>query len=303
MSDVKQTGQHMLISIMNVAASPRPSCLLRLDMETLESEWVEVGIDRLLASGLGIFDDGRYVYHVCIANDPGFPTYLVVLERHSLEVMNVQPLPEVTDAHSVVRLGEDLCVASTGTDEIAAYRLDGCRVRDPRVLWAPTASGTDTHHVNSLFVLGDDLWCSAFGPRESERYSWATAANGYIRNVTQGSTLIDGLRQPHTVVWHDGHVYYCNSPLGTVNVDGDVFAYLHGYARGLVFAPDGHLYVGTSLGRRPARAPDRADVFDNLHDEGSPHGRCAVVRFSPSGSRTEIGLSHRGDEIYDLLIL
>lgn len=293
----------MLISIMNVAANPKPSCLLLMDLTTKATEWVDVGLDCMLASGLGIYDDDRYVYHVCIVNEDRFPTHLIVLDRHSCDVVHTQFLPEVVDAHSLVRFGDRLCIASTGTDEIVSYGLEGPRAVDPQVVWTPTGAASDMHHVNSLFVHEDELYCSAFGPRESELYSWATAAEGYVRNVTRGETLIRGLRQPHSVVWETGRLYFCNSPLGTINRDDGVLAYLHGYSRGLAFGPGATLYAGTSLGRRPARDENRVDVFDNLHDTGGIHGRCAVVELAPDGLRTEIGLGHRGDEIYDLRIL
>ncbi len=296
------THSQLLISIPNVASSPRPSCLLSMDVLTQRMEWIDVGFGQPLASGVGIQADERFVYHVSIAN-ADFSTQLAVLDRESLQVVHTQRLAEVVDGHSVARLGDELCVVSTGTDEIVAYRLDGPKATDARTLWAPTASGTDTHHINSIVVHDGELWCSAFGPKDSERYSWATVANGYIRNVTRETTHVEGLQQPHSAIWHDGELYFCNSRPGTVNTTEGLFAHLYGYSRGLAFAPDGSWYAGTSLGRRPAHDPARTDEFGSLVDRGEVHGRCAVVQFSPGGTRTEIGLGQHGHEIYDFLLL
>lgn len=296
----------LLVSICNVAARPRPSCLLRMDafphtIFSREAQWVDVGFGgELLVSGAGIAADEDFVYHVSIAQTD-FETRLTVLDRSTFEVVHVQRLTDVVDAHSIARYGADLCVASTGTDEVVAYRIDGHRLTDPRVLFTPTGAKDDTHHINSVAVVNGELLCSAFGPKNGG--SWSTAAHGYIRNVTRNMDILTGLQQPHTVTCRADEILFCNSQLGTVeSVDGPV-AYLAGYARGLAFAPDGTMYAATSEARRPTHLPARTDIFENRNDVGELHGRCAVVQFSSRGLRTEFGLSTFGAEIYDLHLL
>lgn len=273
----------MLVSICD--SNPRSSCLVLLDLESHAKRWVDVGLGGgELYGGLGLVADERFVYHLSFVG-PEQASHLSVLDRASLEVVHTQALPEVADGHSLVRRGDELVVVSTGTDEIIAYRLDGPRATDPHLLWTPTGSGSDTHHVNSATVVDGELLCSAFGAKTGE--AWASATEGYIRNVTTGTTVVAGLRQPHTATWHDGLLYFCNSAMGTVDSTVGPVASLAGYSRGLAFDADGSLYTATSVGRPWSEMA----------------GRCAVVQISPGGMRTEIGLAPFGAEVYDLLLL
>jgi glucose/arabinose dehydrogenase len=293
-------ARELLVSICNVAAHPRPSCLLRLDVETQRADWVDTGVGELLVSGAGICSDERYVYHVSIV-EAGFATVLSIFDRTTLAVVHVETLEEVSDAHSLLRQGDDLLVASTGTDEIVAYRLDGPKTSDARVIWTPTGSGTDTHHINSLALANGDVLCSAFGAKEAD--SWASATNGYIHNVTRDTPVVGGLRQPHTASWRDGGLYFCNSQEGSVNTTAGVVAFLAGYSRGLAFGPDGTLFAGTSVSRRPSSTSGDTAGFMNPMDPGEPRGQCAVVQLNPEGGhRVEVGMASFGHEIYDVFI-
>jgi len=272
-----------------------------MDLATQRKEWVDIGLGQPLASGVGLCTDDQFVYHVIVAN-ADFGTHLCVLDRWTLDVVNVQPLPEIDDGHSVLRLSDELMVVSTGTDEIVAYPLRGPEVGPARVVWSPTDSGSDTHHINSLALVGDELLCSAFGPKEDD--SWASARNGYIRNVTAGTILLSGLRQPHSATWHDDQLFLCNSLEGSVNRNDEVVAYLYGYTRGLAFGPDGTLYAGTSLSRRPPRESEDAGLFQNPGHDGELHGQCALVTMNVQGAnRLEMAIAPFGNEIYDIVVL
>lgn len=293
-------ARDLLVSICNVAADPRPSCLLRLDMESQRADWVDTGVGEPLVSGAGICTDDDHVYHVGVLRS-GFRTVLSVLERRSLAVVHVQRLDEVDDAHSVARQGDELLVVSTGTDEIVAYRLDGLKATEARVVWSPTGSGRDTHHINSLVIADGELLCSAFGAKEGD--SWTSARRGYIHNVTRDTVVVPGLRQPHTASWHDGTLFFCNSLEGSVNTSEGAIAFMAGYSRGLAFGPDGVVYAGTSVSRRPTAHTDEGDVFMNPSDEGDLRGQCAVVQLSTHGGhRLEMGMRSFGLEIYDIVV-
>jgi hypothetical protein len=304
----------LLISICNVPFDPRPSCLLRMNTATLAVEPVDVGFSEpLVISGVGICSDENYVFHTSLALPdvatpppaPGRPTDLVtqlsVLDKRDLTVVNVQSLPEANDCHSIVRHADMLYAVSTGTDEVFSYRLHGSEVKDPELVWTPSGAMQDVHHVNSIAIADGELVCSAFGPKEGD--TWATSTHGYIHNISSDSRILDGLHQPHTVTWNPHGFYFCNSRLGTVNLADNVIAHLAGYARGLAFASDGVMYAATSVGRRPVENSSQTDVFRHPEDPGELNGRCAVMRFSPEGFRTEIGLSAAGYEVYDLLVL
>ena len=239
----------LLISFANVASDPRPSCLLHMDFVTQQTRWLDVGLGRPLVSGVGVCADDRFVYHLFVEVSD-FRTHVTVLDRRSLEVLFVQALPEIDDGHSIVRFGDDLVVVSTGTDQIFAYPVNGQSVGDPRLLWSPSGTKADTHHVNSVAVANGQLFCSAFGPRDDD--SWYTPQNGYIRNLSRDEIVVDGLRQPHSTAWNDEELYFCNSLEGTVNTCDSVVAYLCGYSRGLAFGSDGTIYTGTV---EPAASP------------------------------------------------
>jgi hypothetical protein len=309
-----EPGGELLISICNVPFDPRPSCLLRMNTTTYGVEPVDVGFSHpLVISGVGLCGDENFIFHVSLALPdittpppaPGRPTDLVtqlsVLDKRDLTMVSIQSLPEINDCHSIVRYEDMLYVVSTGTDEIFSYRLHGSEATDPRLVWSPSGASQDLHHVNSIAIADGEVVCSAFGPKGGD--TWATSTHGYIHNVSSDRRILDGLHQPHTVTWSPDGFYFCNSRLGTVNLGDNVIAHLAGYARGLAFAPDGVMYAATSVGRRPVENSSRTDVFRHPEDPGELNGRCAVVRFSPEGFRTEIGLSSAGYEIYDLLYL
>jgi hypothetical protein len=315
MSDRRaRLGTKLLISILNVPFDPRPSCLLRMDTTTYAIEPVDVGFaDSLVVSGVGICEDENYIFHVSLALPdvttpppaPGRPTELLnqlsVLSKRDLKVIHVQTLHEVSDCHSILRHEDMLYAVSTGTDEIISYRLHDFEAIDPKVAWTPTGTTQEIHHLNAITVADGDVVCSAFGPKEGD--TWATSTHGYIHNVNTNTRILEGLHQPHTVTWSPQGFYFCNSRLGTVNLGDNVIAHLAGYSRGLAFGPDGVMYAATSVGRRPVDNPSRTDVFRHPEDAGELNGRCAVVRFTPEGFRTEIGLTSAGFEVYDLLLL
>jgi hypothetical protein len=292
----------LLVSFCNVATDPRPSSLLLLDPHTQRGQWVDVGTTEPLVSGAGICADDRYVYHVSITQ-AGFRSVLTILDRETLQVVSVQELHEVSDAHSLQRREDDIFVVSTGTDEVLSYRLRGNEVTDPQVVWTPTGAKSDTHHINSIVVADGEVLCSAFGAREHD--SWSTAQNGYIHNITTDTMVVTGLRQPHSASWNEAELYFCNSVEGTVNTVTDgVIAYLVGYSRGLAFGPDEKMFAGTSLSRRPTQPTGEGDLFLNPTGEGEVAGRCAVIEMSTRPThRVETSLGIYGREIYDLLLL
>lgn len=298
-----RAAQRLLISICNVAANPRPSCLLRWDRASTECRLVDVAAKEMLVSGAGICVDDRFVFHVSITLE-GFDSLLSVLDRETLQPVSVTRLDAVRDAHSLVRFGDELFVASTGRDEVVAYEIgaDGSVGRS-RVVWSPTSSGTDAHHLNSLAVFEGEVVASAFGPME--RGSWAQPKNGYISSVTSGTVLVSGLRQPHSLCPAGSDLLFCHSQEGTVNRPDSEIVYLAGYTRGLTTSPDGGLLAATSRGRKPSQPADDRPVFLNPTDPGqSTSGSASVFEFWPGSDRTPeraLDLSWWADEIYDII--
>ena len=236
MSDSRSgAGAELLVSICNVPFDPRPSCLLRMNTTTYATEPVDVGFtDPLVLSGVGLCEDENYIFHVSLAlpdintpppvpgYQPELVTQLSVLSKRDFTVMNVQALPEIYDCHSIIRNEDMLYVVSTDTDEVFSYRLRDFEAMDPQLVWTPSGAGQDLHHVNSIAVADGDVVCSAFGPKDGE--TWATSTHGYIHNVSTDARILEGLHQPHSVTWSPQGFYFCNSRLGTVNLENEVIA-------------------------------------------------------------------------------
>ncbi len=288
----------LLISICNKAVDPQPTCLLRMDAVTQHYEWVDIGLggDRAV-SGVGICGDESRIFHLS-AIETTLATRLSVLDRATLQVLAVQSLPEIQDPHSICRRGDEVFIASTGTDEVISYQLVGNELANPRTYWSPTNSRADTHHINSVAVADGDILCSAFGGGGAET-SWRTTTEGYIYNIDRDAVVKDGLGQPHTVCPYRDELLFCNSRTGTVETTTTILAYLAGYSRGLAVGPS-TIYAGSSFARRSKTA---GDVFLNPSDEGPLRSRCALVQLpTDEDLRVEVGMTGLGYEIYDILV-
>ena len=242
-----------------------------------------------MVSGVGICSDDRCVYHLSIAEER-FETRLSVLDRDSLEVLGAQTLAEISDGHSIRRLGDDLVVASTGMDDVVAYRLDGHRAANPRLVWSPTGASDDTHHINSLEIVGNELVCTAFGPKTDA--SWRSATQGYLYNISGGTMLAQGLQQPHSARFFGDCLFFCNSRRGTVETTTGVVVELDGYSRGLDFGPDGAMVAGTSVGRRSS-TPDEGAFLNPGDPIPDPRLRAGDPR--PVRHRRDPGRARRRD--------
>jgi len=283
----------VLISFCNLA-SPAATSLAMLNGGTPPVA-VELGGDGARVwSGVGLARSGGFVYHLYFRPE----VRVAALDARTLELVADSPLPEVDDPHSACLYRGRLVVASTGTDEVLSYELAGHRPRHPQVVWSPTGAGHDVHHVNSVVDIGGELWCCAFGPKAGE--GWDTARSGYVYNISRGSVAVSGVGHPHSLRYHRGRIYYCDSPRSRVmRLDGTPVAQAQGYVRGLAFAGDSVL-VGSSVGRSRSKS---SGVVHNPADEGEPTGSCGLSVFDlRSGQLAEwIDLSSFGDEVYDIL--
>lgn len=291
----------LLVSVCNVAAYPRHSCLLFVDLQDGRVNPVDVGAgSNWLVSGCGICADDTFIYHLTVAQHE-FASWLTVMDRATLEFVYAQRLGEVIDGHSIVRYQDGLLVASSGTDEIISYRLDGHKAVEPSTFWSPTGAHKDTHHVNSVTVADGDVVCSAFGPKDDR--GWATAKNGYLFNVTQDLQLTSGLQQPHSIAWHEGELFFCNSQCGSVNTLDRVVTTLDGYSRGLAFARDRRMYAATSVARHPVTSSNDGAVFGNPSDPGEFAGRSSIVAFLEGPEKcADLTMVDYAREIYDLWV-
>jgi len=117
----------------------------------------------------------------------------------------------------------------------------------------------DVCHVNCLAELNGALYASIFtlapGPRREKRYTTPWRTEGKILRIDFPNQRYDiafePLSQPHSLVWHDGRFYVCESYTSEISAvslergEKKVLHHEHGFIRGLAFA-GGNAYVGVS---------------------------------------------------------
>ncbi len=226
--------------------------------------------------------------------------YVSVKSEYCLEDLFCQELPEVTEAHSVLVLGQYFYIVSTGTDQVIRYEINDNRLVHPNCVWEASQENKDTHHMNSIVEMDGELYVSAFGPKKEKL--WASATDGYIYNITSGKRIIEGIHHPHSLTVHNRQLYFCESHNGTFcSREGSLFK-LNGYSRGIVWLSDELVAVATSVGRKVSRS---TGLFANPADPGEKAGTCNLsVRQVPAGDTViSSDLSWFGPEVYDLLLL
>jgi Domain of unknown function (DUF4915) len=218
-------------------------------------------------------------------------SHLVTFDAHTMKETSAFELPGVRDGHSVLVHGGRLHVVASGSDEIVSFDLAGGGPADRRTVWAPTATGQDTHHLNSMAPAGTHLLVSAFGVPPSAARS--APPSGYVYDVSAAVPVLTGINHPHALSVHEGSLYFCESRTGTFRTADRAVLTLDGYLRGCAWLPDGLVCLGTSAGRPP---------------HGEPHGdtdQCAAWIVDPAAGAvlSRIPLGRFGPEIYDIALL
>jgi len=211
-----------------------------------------------------------------------------------------QELADVKDGHSILVSGNAFYVVSTGTDEILRYKLDENGVHNPETVWRASDSGIDTHHINSIAEINDEIFISAFGSKTGAL--WSSATNGYIHNITHDICVKDGIYHPHSLSQRKGALYYCDSSRKSFcSLEKPLFE-LDGYARGIGWLSDEMVCVAASIGRRISKS---TGLIANPADPGSIAGKSKLVVRDIANQKVmaDIDLSRFGPEIYDVLLL
>lgn len=246
------------------------------------------------ASACGIAYSGDTLY--CACSDAG-GSYIAVFDA-SATLRDYVSLSNVGDIHSICTDGTSLFAASTGTDEIVRLPLSNLSAPG-EVLWRASSLGRDENHVNCVAFVQGRLLCGGFGPKNGP--AWADAYDGFIYDLNAATFLARGLFHPHTLIEHEGQMYFCESAEGSMRTLQSALRYVVGYSRGLAFEAR-TFYLGVSCGRR---SNARARYVFNPADPGARYGNCAIyvgALENPAQART-IDLSFAGEEIYDVCAL
>lgn len=293
-----------LLSFCNQSRAPAKGVLL-FDFATKSGTWIAVGTESEIMGTRGIAANGEWLY---VSYTVGWwETHVSTYRRASeqFEFVRDDVLGEVKDPHSMCVYDGRLLVASTGTDEIIAYDLDGGTIEDTAVtFWRASRRGDDTHHVNSVASNGDRVVVSAFGPRSGE--FWSSAENGYILDVTADTMLCEGLRHPHSVKLAGGRVYFTESSRQALREAGGLSIPIGGYVRGCDVVDQNSLLVGSNAARRVSRSLGIVTNSNNIEErEGEVVGKCTVahVKVQAVPTRTFYDVTQYGNEIYDICAL
>jgi GT2 family glycosyltransferase/glycosyltransferase involved in cell wall biosynthesis len=123
----------------------------------------------------------------------------------------------------------------------------------------------DSMHINSCCVADGRILASAFGEFQTHRgYKGATRGAGLVLDLETRQTVLDGLSQPHSLLWHGGQLHLCDSERNEVvfyaGERDERRVELPGYTRGLHIG-ERHAYVGLSRSRNES-ARRNVDRFD-----------------------------------------
>jgi hypothetical protein len=134
------------------------------------------------------------------------------------------------DWHGLIHNDGSLLAVDPVNDIIFEFDLDGKPVASYE--WKPEREGR--LHTNDMWIDGTDVYTCCF--------NWGICKNGEKLDLGLNS-------QPHSVIVHEGCVYFCASNKGEVHdQQGDVFCAPGGFTRGLLATPEG-LWVGSSQQR------------------------------------------------------
>jgi hypothetical protein len=183
-------------------------------------------------------------------------------------------LPNASDVHGLLLVGDDIIAVVTGANEIV--RVNRELPDKPEPVWCDVDGAGDRDHLNDLTRLPDGkLLASRFGPRMPER-----VRSGSVMDVHSGRVMLAGLREPHSPVWWNDHLYVLESPTGDLIRGGpelvpERVTGILGYARGL-YIDDDYIAIGKSAYRERSRHGLGENRTAPL--TGSEHGEALLRR-------------------------
>lgn len=152
------------------------------------------------------------------------------------------------DFHGVQIHNQYAYVVETERNTIGVYHLpDFQRTGEIRF----NLSDRDYNHLNDVHIANDRLFVSMFSMQEPWRQN--NGSQGTILEVSLPDRQIvnihqTGLVQPHSVLFDNHHLFYCNSGVREVRQGTTTIFQTDLYPRGLAKL-DAYLFIGQSLSR------------------------------------------------------
>ena len=216
-------------------------------------------IDRVSTAGMILFE-GRLGRLLRTPLTTGGGEILIYDARGISHYLRVD---ELSDPHYLIWNGQHLIVTSTGNDSLLWLTLSG----EVMKRWqAPDSGGSDSWHLNDIWLVDEHLYACAFGKYRSYRAykDHLTNGDGFIFNVGSGETVAGGLCAPHSPRYFDGAWTVCDSLRNSL-VQFDPQGrwqrqvQLRSFTRGLAVSED-YLVVGESIPRRTAAVLEMGSV-------------------------------------------
>jgi len=184
----------------------------------------------------------KYNGYFIIAENCGNRSNLNIMDS-DYRIVEKRLLDSMYDLHGLAINGELAFVVETCHNRIGIYEVSTLsRIEEIAV----STDNHDLHHVNDVFIHNDSLYVSMF-------HSHISMQSGSILEYSLEDGRFKGicaygLYHPHSPLYYQGHLYYCESPNSQVKKEGQIVYQGKGYTRGLTIS-DGKMYVGQSKSR------------------------------------------------------
>jgi hypothetical protein len=248
----------------------------------------DTGITGLLATERAIY--------ACV--QAGETSRIAVLGR------DLKPTAVITDErfrdlHSIKRIGDRICVVSTGNSKVFWFTEDDPTVR---VLW-------EYEHADGRLHVND------ISERDGRTFLMSHVHPGFagerrpgaVWDIETREVLLGGLRHPHTLHPAGDVLHYLSSGAGQLlthdwRTGATVSRRLGGYIRGMAATEDGFI-VGCSAIRLYSRKRGPGVNAVNLATViGNPRHMSFLYEVRGRRVRRRHNLTHLGLEIYDVLL-
>lgn len=290
----------ILVSFVNQVFSPELKLGL-LDTKDGVVTWVTKGIQNIGEGATGIvFGDKDRIY-VCIQLKG------LVVYDFSFNVVQYYEFIKVKDPHTIIYEEDSLFVVSSGTNEIYKLLLNekGLIVGEELYWKTPKLPNyrEDFVHLNSVRRIDGELIASKFGIRKGGE-NWKNSESGNVFKLSENTSLIDDIKQPHTLYDLNGKLIVCESKTGKVlNEKGEEILQLEGYTRGICH-DEKYLFVASSAKRKISKSTKKFLKGRTTNSENaSICSKLYVIDIKSMKISEIIKLGHYGQEIYDICIL
>jgi len=244
---------------------------------------------------LGVPNTGPYLKYVPQSD-------VVVLDKNFKKVSHL-PTKNLSEVHSIIYKDKSLYAVSSGRDQVYQLDFDSSfnQVKEtPK--WSIRQSIEcdviqNTHHINSVGLLGDSLIVSMFGEKKTDILFGRR--DGKVVECDTSTLLLDGLSHPHSIYVDGNDIILLESYLGNLIINGERKLTLKDtYVRGLALDAM-NFYIGTSIRRTASKSNDGPNLTYLVSD------KCGIFIVDRKTFEVKkfFDLSSHGKEIYDIVIV